>query len=495
MKVFILIVTAIAMSLSVSGQRRVTKSQLRRQFLDMFARAYVPGRTAQLMIVPREGNFITRADPDNLFMHGSPWSYDVSIPLFFVGPAIKQGVYVAPAVQQDVAVTLAAALGVRMPSTATGHLLPVLKKSFGRPRLIVLLVLDGMRRDYFDKYSSSMPSFSSLRSRSAWFSQARVNFLPTNTAVGHSTISTGTNPSVHGVTGVTVYDRVKRTRRDLFADRSPRDLMSLTLSDVWQLSTAGRAIILAQGSIDRAATPLAGHGACQVRGTAVVLASYDQLTGKWASNADCYRLPEYLKDQNAKSLWAIDKQWMGHRIDSPSAVRYSGLFPVFEADAIAAMIEHEPVGEDDIPDLVLINFKGADFAGHKYGPDSNELRLTLAEMDRQLSRILTLLEKKVGTNYLLAVTADHGMPDPPSPDGRHLTTTISEMIHKRFDAAAKLVTNFEPENSQIFVDEDRLAHLRLKMDDVARFLESQPFIFAAYTNDEVQNAASKLPSR
>src|SRR6185295_7776569 len=60
----------------------------RQRFLDMFARAYFPGRTGQLLIVPREGDFITRPDPDVAYMHGSPWVYDVSIPLMFVGPAV-----------------------------------------------------------------------------------------------------------------------------------------------------------------------------------------------------------------------------------------------------------------------------------------------------------------------------------------------------------------------------------------------------------------------
>ena len=161
----------------------------------MFARAYFPGRTGQLLIVPREGDFITRPDPDVAYMHGSPWAYDVSIPLMFVGPAVKTGVYSMPAVQQDVAPTLAAALGVSMPPTATGRVLPVLRSGFARPRVVFVIVLDGMRRDYFDRYADLMPTLSALRRRAAWFSQAHVNVLPTNTAVGHSTIATGTDPA------------------------------------------------------------------------------------------------------------------------------------------------------------------------------------------------------------------------------------------------------------------------------------------------------------
>ena len=32
----------------------------RQRFLEMFARAYFPGRSGQLLVVPREGDFITR---------------------------------------------------------------------------------------------------------------------------------------------------------------------------------------------------------------------------------------------------------------------------------------------------------------------------------------------------------------------------------------------------------------------------------------------------
>ena len=463
----------------------------------MFARAYFPGRTGQLLVVPREGDFITRPDANVAYMHGSPWAYDVAIPLMFAGPAVRPGAYPLPAVQQDVAPTLAAALGVEMPPTATGRVLPVLRPGFARPRVVMLIVLDGMRRDYFDRYAAVMPTLSALRQRGAWFSQASTNTLPTNTAVGHSTLSTGADPRVHGITGVSVYDRVHRRRHDLFAGQLPHDLLALTLADVWQLATAGRAVILAQGSIDRAATPLAGHGACQLNGAPVVLASYDQQTGAWNTNPSCFRLPTYLQDRNAGALWQAGGEWMGHGIDSPVAVRYSALFPAFEADAMTAMIEREPVGEDDVPDLLLLNYKGADFVGHKYGPDSNELRLTLGEMDRHLARMLSALEAKVGDNHLLAVTADHGMPAAPSsPDRRHFAPSIVDRLHQEFDPEAKqLVTSFEPENSQIFVDEDRLSFLGLTLRDLADFLEAQPFVFAVFTHDDARQAAARIAPR
>src|SRR5690348_14177010 len=112
-------------------------------------------------------------------------------------------------------------------------------------------------------------------------------------------------------------------------------------------------------------------------------------------------------------------------------------------------------------------------------------------MDRQLKRMLNALEAKVGNDYLLAVTADHGMPsEPSSPDRRHLAPSIVDLLHEKFDPEAKrLITSFEPENGQIFVDEDRLSSLGLTLRDLARYLESQPFIFAAFTSDDVRDAA------
>src|SRR5688572_4502831 len=52
-------------------------SAARQRFLEMFARAYYPGRTGQLLIVPCAGHFITRPESNYVYMDGSPWSYDV----------------------------------------------------------------------------------------------------------------------------------------------------------------------------------------------------------------------------------------------------------------------------------------------------------------------------------------------------------------------------------------------------------------------------------
>jgi hypothetical protein len=91
----------------------------------------------------------------------------------------------------------------------------------------------------------------------------------------------------------------------------------------------------------------------------------------------------------------------------------------------------------------------------------------------------------------LVLTADHGMPSAP-PERRHLAPALVDLLQEKFDPQGKqLVTSYEPENAQIFVDEDRLLHLGLTLGDLARFLEAQPFIFAVFTQDEVRRAAER----
>jgi hypothetical protein len=60
----------------------------------------------------------------------------------------------------------------------------------------------------------------------------------------------------------------------------------------------------------------------------------------------------------------------------------------------------------------------------------------------------------------------------------------------KFDPEGKqLVTSYDPENCQIYIDEGRLSNLGLTLHDLAQFLESQPYMFAVFTNDEVRRAA------
>ena len=466
----------------------------RARVLAMFARAYYPGRSGQIALVPKPGQFITRRG--TAFMHGSPWDYDVRIPLLLWGPGrIRTGVFHGAAAQQDVAPTLARMLGVVLPG-ATGRPLAEATVATARPpRAVLVLVLDGMRADYLDRLVGELPTLSRLRREGAYFDRARVTYTPSITTAGHATVATGVDPRLHGIVINTLFDRTSGKDAELFAELSPRHLMALTLADVWNLETDGAAVIAAQASIGRAGG-LAGHGACLLGARPTLYAAYDAGSGRWRTDPVCFRLHEAYAALDSRAVWQREGgTWMGHPIGDPDAVRRTAPFAAFEGDALVALLEREPVGQDGVADLVLANFKVPDFIGHAYGPDSAELRAGLAETDRQIARIVAVLDRKAGRDYVVAITADHGMPSEPPTGGRHYAEDVVKGLHERFDPEGRLVTLYGAENGQIFVDRRRLAERGLTLEQVRDAVGALPFVFAAFTEDEVRQESARQRAR
>lgn len=469
----------------------------RERWLQMFARGYYPGRSGQVFVVPREGDVITDRDPLYGFMHGSPWDADAHIPLLLHGaPFVRPGEYREPARQQDVAPTLGAAIGAPPVATMTGRVLSQALDTARRPRVVALLVFDGMRADYFDTYAGVMPTLARLRREGAWFSNTRIDYLPTLTSVGHATIGTGTDPRIHGLAANTIFSRVTRRPQPAYAALDPRELMALTLADVWNLTTDGRAIIVGQGGAIRATAGLVGRGSCLVNGRKVLAASYSTRDAGWETNPDCYAMPDYLKAINGRTFWEeAGGTWMGHDISDPSKFRASSLFQRFEGQALVEVATAEAFGADEVTDLLFVNMKGPDYVGHAYGPDAPEMREEMAELDRQVARLLDVLDRKAGPNgRLLAITADHGMPAEPEPGRRHYVEDIVARIHDRFDPTEKkLVTYYgDAANSQIYMDAERLRALGLTWKAITTMLEAEPYVAAAFSEDEVRGAQARL---
>src|SRR5262249_52732845 len=125
-----------------------------------------------------------------------------------------------------------------------------------------------------------------------------------------------------------------------------------------------------------------------------------------------------------------------------------------------------------------------------------EMKDTLAELDRQMGKIVDLLNRKSAPAHpLIVITGDHGMPSTPPPNGRHYVDDVVTAIHQEFDPDGKALIQYfgDPANAQIYVDVHRLEALHISLKDVANFLAAQNYVAAAFTEDEVKRAAAKLP--
>ena len=123
-----------------------------------------------------------------------------------------------------------------------------------------------------------------------------------------------------------------------------------------------------------------------------------------------------------------------------------------------------------------------------------ELRETLAELDRQITAYLALVEKKAGTGRSVTViTADHGTPGEPLAGRRHYIDEIIPLIHKRFDPEGKIVQYYnDAANNQIYLDTARLQSLGFTLKDVAAMLEGLGYFAAAFTEDDVRAAQARM---
>ena len=206
-------------------------------------------------------------------------------------------------------------------------------------------------------------------------------------------------------------------------------------------------------------------------------------------------MSEALKPFVGRKVWeAVGGTHMGHDISSATKFRASSLFQRFEAEALMAVVNASTVGADDITDLIFVNMKGPDYAAHMHGPDSPELRETLAELDRQMTLYLALIEKKAGPGRsLTVVTADHGTPGEPLPGRRHYIDEIIPLINQRFDPEGKIIQYYgDAANNQLFIDTARLQSHGFTLKEMATMLEGLDFLAAAFIEDEVRAAQAAL---
>jgi hypothetical protein len=81
--------------------------------------------------------------------------------------------------------------------------------------------------------------------------------------------------------------------------------------------------------------------------------------------------------------------------------------------------------------------------------------------------------------------------EPQAPRKRYFDKDFIELVNKKFDPERNaVVANFDPANTQVFINKARLRELGLSLSQIKEYLEAQPFIYAAYTEDEIERAAS-----
>ncbi len=294
-----------------------------------------------------------------------------------------------------------------------------------RPRLVVLIVIDQMRADYFQRYAGQFTDgFKRLWDSGAVFTQARYPYASNKTAQAHALMVSGWSPSASGIVG------------DRWLERSAGAMVAAGASTTAKLvgSTA------AGGSPEQLKVSTVGDALKSARPGSIVLAAswkrytailnggqhpdgaywLDEASGRMVSSDYYMRAyPAWTAPFTQTDLTAplYGTVWQGHHLgvgvqpDEPFRyrVRYSPHGNSILLSFAKAIVEQSGVGADSSPDFVAISFSSLDFVGHEYGPETPEFDETILKLDRDVGDLLRTLDAKIGAgNYAVALTADHG---------------------------------------------------------------------------------------
>jgi predicted AlkP superfamily pyrophosphatase or phosphodiesterase len=343
------------------------------------------------------------------------------------------------------------------------------------PRLIVILVVDQMRADYLDWYGANFTAgFARLVRNGAVFRNAAYPYLNTITCAGHSTIGTGTFPYRHGMILNNWFDRTTGKSPYCTDDPTMTEVSYNGLSSV-QGDSAKKLLVPALGEQvmkrggrsvamslkPRSAVTLTGHDATAVvwfddRGgwttsTAFTKTPIPFLQSFIAANpltADfgkvwekslppsAYQGDDDVKSEGTTAGWTRTfPHVLGIADEKPSAYysrwQRSPFADEYLARMATASIDALKLGQGSTTDFLGISFSAVDGVGHLFGPRSHEIQDVLARLDRTIGTLLDHLDATVGRdNYVLGVSADHGVAEVPEQvgGGRVVSKSITQAL-------------------------------------------------------------------
>jgi len=333
-----------------------------------------------------------------------------------------------------------------------------------RPKLVVVIVVDQMRGDYVDKFRGQWNSgLKRLVEEGAWFRAAAYPYAATETCPGHSTISTGAFPASHGIVANGWWDRQTQkmvtctsdpnVKNVAYADGTARGgdsawrMLLPSFAEELKFQSAPGTRVVTFSLKARAAITLAGH-------KADAATWFDNSTGSWMTSSP-YRTQPFIEDYVKKhpvtedygKTWSLslpkNAYWYDEKAkgaatisgwgdDFPFALHgkegSSGPDESFYAQWITSpfadtyltklaetAVDSLNLGKTPATDYLGISYSSTDHVGHAFGPRSWEIQDMLVRLDKDLGELFAHLDEKVGRgNYVVALTADHGVAPVPA---------------------------------------------------------------------------------
>ncbi|WP_313376335.1 alkaline phosphatase PafA [Chishuiella sp.] len=398
------------------------------------------------------------------------------------------------------------------------------QQEVNRPKLVVGIVVDQMRWDYLYRYQDRYSNGGFKRLLNEGFSSENtyIPYIPTVTAIGHSSIYTGSVPAIHGIAGNDFI--IQATGQEMYCTQddsvtgvgatskagkmSPKNLLVSTVTDQLRLATNFRSKVIGISLKDRGAILPAGHFANAAfwfdgeSGNWISSSFYMKELPKWVQNFNNKKLAEkYLDTWN--TLYPINTYVQSEKDGNPYRQNYKGLdkmqFPYnlnnlkkenglglirstpfgnsLTKDIAIEAIDNEKLGQNEkgITDFLAVSFSSTDYVGHQFSPNTIEAEDTYLRLDKDLETLFNHLDQKVGKGeYLVFLTADHGgahnpkyFQDKKGNAGYFPTGDVKKSLNEKLVAKFKvdnLIRSFA--NYQIHLNYQTIEQNNLNVDEV-----------------------------
>lgn len=438
-------------------------------------------------------------------------------------------------------------------SDAHKHVKPT-QESVKKPKLVVGLVIDQMRWDYLYRYQSKYTEggFKRLLNTGYSFNNVMIPYIPTVTALGHTSVYTGSVPSIHGIagndwtdktTGKNVYCTTDTTvqpvgtQNSKAGQHSPKNLWSTTITDQLGISTNFRSKVVGVSLKDRASILPAGHNPTGAfwfddsSGDFITSSYYMNELPTWVKDFNAKKVPSTLVAKGWNTLLPIEQYTESTSDNNPwEGLLGSAKTPTFPYENLAAdyeikkdnirptpfgntltlkfaeaAIDGYKMGRNADTDFLAINIASTDYAGHRFGPNSIEVEDVYLRLDRDLAAFFNMLDAKVGKGkYLVFLTADHGAAHAEGYMeankmasgffGEEFEKTLNSKLKEKF-GEDKMIWGIE--NYQVYLNHNLIKEKNLETDkikeEVIKILKSDPTVLYVVDLDEVAEASIPEP--
>ncbi|GAB3431887.1 alkaline phosphatase PafA [Niabella aquatica] len=403
--------------------------------------------------------------------------------------------------------------------------LPGFAQPVKRPKLVVGIVVDQMRWDYlyryYDRYDNN-GGFKRMLHEGFSCENTFINYIPSYTAIGHTTVFTGSVPAIHGIAGNNWIDQASGKNVYCTDDStvqgvgstsaagkmSPRNLLATTVTDELRLATNFQSKVIGVSLKDRASILPAGHhptGAYwfdDATGNFITSSWYMSELPKWASDFNARNEPAKLTAVPWATLYPIntykqstadDVKWEGKFKGETTTAFPHNLAELYKTDKdvirsspygntltlnfAKAAIDGNNLGSGTTTDFLTINCASTDYVGHKYGPNSIEIEDVYLRLDKELGAFYRYLDQKIGKgNYLVFLTADHGaahavnfMREYQMPaeflELKKITSSLNQALKDEFGAEKLVLSNM---NYQIHFNKKLIKDKKLDYESVKK---------------------------